>query len=243
MTKIEKPTAALIAAILLVLACAGGAVWFIHGNIGLSVAATFSDARGVSPGKPVEYKGIRIGTVEKVQVDLSSKAVVSMTIEREHVEHVRENALFLITSDIATSEPPGILLGYCKDENPYRYPPLETGAVVRGEESDMFFIFKTRFGCFRNGKNGLANAFKDLKKEFQEALNSPKMRQLSDDIEKFVLELDKKARENANRFLEEKGPEIRKKIEELIGELERLGRQEEADKWKKFLDEDLQRKT
>ena len=241
--KSKKPTAALIAAILLVIACAGGAVWFIRRSMGLSVAATFPDAKGVSPCDPVKYKGIRIGAVEKVQVDLSANATITMTIDREHAEHVRQHALFTISTDIGTGHPPGILLGYCKDENPYKSPLLVSGAVVRGEDSQLAFMFKTNVGCFRSDRKNLAEKFEDLAREFQDAWKSPKMRRFYDDIEKFVLDLNKKAREGAQKLQEEKAPEIRKKIEGLIRELERLGREKEADQWKKFLDEDLRQKT
>ncbi len=241
MAKEKRPAIIMAAVILLILTTAGAGAWFVYYMKGVKVIATFSSARGLAAQNPVIYKGIKIGSVADVKADFAGKAAATLKIESEHAGHLRQGALFVVSSDnIDCQKGPGILLGYCKDADPYQSPELKSGAVVQGEDSELVFIVKTNVGCFNETRDELSKALDDLKKNFRDALNSPELQQLYKDLEKFFLDLNKEAQDRSNRFFEKEAPELRKKIEELVEELKRLGRDKEAEEWERFLDEEMQ---
>jgi hypothetical protein len=237
----NKPLFVLISVILIIFATAFGGVYLIHTYEGLRLTINFSDAKGLYKDSPVEYKGIQIGSVLDIETDLRSNIPVLIKIDSEHSEHVRKNAVFVISSNISAANPPGILMGYCRDVDPQAFPKLPSGSVVDGEDSELVFMVKTRVGCFHQTTESFSKALENLKRSVDDVLNSPKAQQLYQDIENFFIELNKNMQERIEDFIEEKGPEIRKKIEELIKELEKLGHDEEAEKWKKFLKDELQK--
>ncbi len=243
MSKDKRPAIAMAAVILLIFAAAGAGVWFFYSMKGVRITATFASARGLVPKKTVVYKGIRIGSVVDVRADLAAKAAVALKIDSEHAQHIRQGALFVVSSEIESQTGPGILLGYCKDADPYQSPRLKSGAVVEGVDSELVFFVKTNVGCFNQTRDDISKTLDNLKKSFQDALNSPELQKLYKDLEKFFIDLDKEAQERSQRFFEKEAPEIRKKIEELVEELKRLGRDKEAEEWEKFLDEELRKEV
>lgn len=239
----NKPLLVLISVILIIFATAFAGVYLIHTYEGLRITINFSDAKGLSKNSPVEYKGNQIGSVIDIKTDLQSNIPVLVKIDSEHSEHLRENAIFVISSNISTGTPPGILVGYCKDVDPYAFPKLASGSVVEGEDSELVFMVKTRVGCFHQTTESFSKALENLKRSVDDVLNSPEAQQLYEDIENFFIELNQKMQDRIEEFIEEKGPEIRKKIEDLIKELEQLGYDKEAEKWKKFLKDELQKEV
>jgi archaellum component FlaC len=240
MVKKNKLLLLLIFTILIIISTAMAGVYFIRDMQGIKVTVTFSDAGGIYEKSPVEYKGVQIGSVQKIQADQQSNVSVALKINSNQAEHLRQNALFVISPDVSTGKPPGILVGYCKDHDPYKFPKLASGAFVNGEDSEVIFMVKTRVGCFSETTNNISKALEALKQNIDSVLNSPKAHQLYQDIETFFMDLNKFAQDHINHFMKEKGPEIRKKIEDLIKELERLGHKKEAEEWKKFLINEFQ---
>jgi hypothetical protein len=104
-------------------------------------------------------------------------------------------------------------------------------------------MVKTRVGCFSETTNNFSNALEALKQNIDSVLNSPKAHELYQDIENFFMDLNKIAQDHIKLFMEEKGPEIRKKIEDLIKELERMGHKKEAEEWREFLIDEFQNET
>jgi len=243
MVKKNKPFILLIFTILIIISAAMAGVYFIRDLQGIKITVTFLDARGLYEKSPVEYKGIQIGSVQKIQADRKSNVSVLLKIDSNQAEHLRQNALFVISPNVSTGKPPGILVGYCKDHDPYGFPKPASGAVVNGEDSEIIFMVKTRVGCFSETTNNFSNALEALKQNIDSVLNSPKAHQLYQDIENFFMDLNKIAQDHIKLFMEEKGPEIRKKIEDLIKELERMGHKKEAEEWKEFLIDEFQNET
>lgn len=243
MVKEKKFFLLLIITVLIIISAAIAGVYFIRDIQGTKITLTFSDAKGLYEKGPVEYKGIQIGSVQKVEANQKSKVSVLIKINSNQAEHVRQNALFVISQTVSTGKPPGILVGYCKDQDPYQLPEMTSGSVVSGEESELIFTIKTHVGCFSETTNNLSNAIEALKQNIDSVLTSQKARQLFHDIEAFFMELSKTAQDQIRHFMEEKGPEIREKIEELIKELERMGHKRAAEEWKKFLNDEFQHET
>ena len=61
-----------------------------------------------------------------------------------------------------------------------------------------------------------------------DALKSPEAEQIYSEVEDFVGELKEKGEEESKKLLEEKGPEMKKRLEKLIRELEKGGYEEKA---------------
>ena len=243
MAKKNKIYLMLIFTVLIIISAAMAGVYLIRDIQGIKIRVTFSDAKGLYEKSPVEYKGIQIGSVQKIQANQQSKVLVTIKIDSSQAEHLRQNALFVISQSVTTGKPPGLLLGYCKDHDPYGLPELASGSVLTGEDSELIFMVKTRVGCFSETSNNLSKALEALKQNIDSVLNSPKARQLYQDIETFFMDLNKTAQDQIRHFMEEKGPEIQRKIGELIKELERMGYKKEAEEWKKFLNDEFQSET
>jgi len=239
MVKKNKHFLLLIFTILIIISAATAGVYFIRDIQGIKITVTFLDAKGLYEKSPVEYKGIQIGSVQKIQADLQSKVSVLLKIDSNQGEHLRQDALFVISPNVSTGKPPGILVGYCKDHDPYGFPKLGSGAIINGEVSEVIFMVKTRVGCFSETTDNLSKALDALKQSIDSVFNSPKANQLYQDIETFFMDLNKITQDHIKHFIEEKGPEIRQKIEELIKELERIGHKNEAEEWKKFLENEF----
>jgi hypothetical protein len=240
MLKKNKLLLLLIFTVLIIISTAIAGVYFIHNIQGINITVTFSDARGLYEKSPVEYKGIQIGSVKKIQADRQSNVSALLKIDSNQAEHLRQNALFVISQNISTGKPPGILMGYCKNHDPYQFPETTSGTFFNGEDSEVIFTVKTRVGCFSETTNNLSKALEALKNNIDSVFNSPEIHQLYQDLEIFILELNKIAQDHIKHFIEEKGPAIRQKIEDLIKELERMGRKKEAEEWKKLLTKEFQ---
>lgn len=236
MVKKNKLILLMVFTILIIISAAMGGIYLIRDIQGVKITVIFPNAKGLYEQSPVEYKGIQIGSVQKIQADQQSDVPVLLKIDSKQAEHLRQNALFVISNE-STGKPPGILVGYCKDHDPYKLPKLASGAFVNGEDSELIFMVKTRVGCFSETTNNLSKTLEALKQNIDSLLNSPKAHQLYQDIETFFIDLNKTAQEHIKHFIEEKGPEIRKKIEELIKELDRMGHKKEAEEWKKLMEE------
>lgn len=228
----------LVFTILIIISAAMAGVYLIRDIQGIQITVIFSNARGLYEKSPVEYRGIQIGSVQKIQADRQTNVPVLLKIDSNQAEHLRQNALFVISSNVSTGKPPGILVGYCKDHDPYGFPKLTSGAFINGEDSELIFMVKTRVGCFSETSDNLSKTLETLKQNIDHVLKSPKAHQLYQDIETFFIDLNKVAQEQIKHFMEEKGPEIRKKIEALIQELERMGHKKEAEEWKNLMEED-----
>jgi ABC-type transporter Mla subunit MlaD len=235
MTKKNKLLLMLIFTILIIISTSLAGVYFIRNIQGINLTVTFSDAKGLYEKSPVEYKGIQIGSVQKIKTDQHSNVSVLLKIDSNQAEHLRQNALFVISQNVSTGKPPGILMGYCKNHDPYRFPEITSGTFFKGEDSEVIFAVKTRVGCFSETTNNLSTALEAFKNHIDSVINSPKVHQLSQDLEIFILELNKIAQDHIKHFIEEKGPEIRQKIEDLIRELEQMGRKKEAEEGKELL--------
>ncbi|MFO8084620.1 MAG: MlaD family protein [Desulfobacterales bacterium] len=243
MTKQNKPLFVLIFVILIVFATAIGGAFLIRSLEDIRLTVNFSDAKGLYENSAVEYKGVRIGTVSEIMTGSQSNIPVAIKIDSKHGDILRENALFVISSSISTAPPPGIIMGYCKDVDPFSSPKLSSGEVVDGENNEMVFTVKTRLGCFNQTTDSFSKALENLKHSIDNVLNSPKAQELYKDMENFFIDLHLHTQEMIQEFIKEKGPEIRKKIEDLIKELEQSGQEKEAEKWKKFLNEEFQKET
>ncbi len=227
----------IIFTIFIIIGSSMAGVYFIRNIQGINLTIKFSDARGLYRGSPLEYKGIQIGSVQKIQNDGQSKISVLVKIDSDAAEDLRQNALFVISRDLSTGDPPGILMGYCRDHDLQEFPKMLSGALITGEDSELIFLLKTHVGCFSKTSGSISDTLESLKKNIDRLLNSPKAQQLYRDIETFFMDLSKMTQEHFKRFMEEKGPEIRNKIEEFIKELERMGHKKEAEDWKKFMEE------
>jgi hypothetical protein len=235
MVKKNKLLLLFIFTILIIISTSIAGVYFIRDLQGINLTVTFSDARGLYEKSPVEYKGIQIGSVKKIQADRQSNVSALLKIDSNQAEHIRQNALFVISQNVSTGKPPGILMGYCKNHDPKRFPEMTSGTFFKGEDSEILFTVKTRVGCFSETANNLSTALDTFKNNIDSVLNSPKVNQLYQDLEIFILELNKNTQDHIKHFIEEKGPEIRQKIEDLIKELEQMGRKKEAEEWKELL--------
>lgn len=239
----NKPLIMFLSAILVVIIVAVGGIFLIRNFQGMRIKVNFSDAKGLHLESPIEFKGVSIGSVLEISADPRRNVSVSIKIDSKHSEHVRKNALFVISPDVSTSRSPGIMIGYCKEVDPYSFPKMASGSVVNGENSELVFLVKTQVGCFNQTTDNLIKALESLKSSIDSILNSPKAKKLYEDIENIFIDLNKNTQEQIKNFIKEKGPEIRKKIEDLIEELERLGHKNEAEKWKNFVKEELQNET
>jgi hypothetical protein len=229
MVKKNKLLLMLIFTILIIISTSIAGVYFIHNIKDINLTVTFSNARGLYEKSPVEYKGIQIGSVQKIKADQQSNVSVLLKIDSNQAEHLRQNALFVISPNISTGKPPGVLMGYCKNHDPYKFPETTSGSFFKGEDSEVIFAVKTRVGCLSETTHDLSKTLETFKNNIDSALNSPKVHQLYQDLEMFILELNKMAQNHIKHFIEEKSPEIRQKIEDLIKELERMGREKEVE--------------
>jgi hypothetical protein len=243
MVKNNKLLLLLIFTILIIISGAMAGIYFIRNLQGMKITVIFSDAKGLYEKSPVEYKGLQIGSVQKIRAESQSNVLVSLRIDSDQAEHLRQNALFVISPNVSKGTPPGVLVGYCKNHDPRQFPKLSSGTLVKGEDNELIFIVKTGVGCFSETTNNLSKILEALKQHIDNALNSPKVHQLYNELETFFMDLNKITQERIKHFLEEKGPEIRQKIEDLIKELERMGQQKEADEWKKLLINEFQTET
>jgi hypothetical protein len=240
MKKNNKLLILFIFTFLIIISGAVSGVYLIRNFQGMKITVTFPDAKGLYEKSPVEYNGIHIGSVQKIQAETQPNVSVVLKIDSDQTEHLRQNALFVISQNVSMGTPPGILVGYCKNQNPHRFPKLASGVIVNGENNEILFMIKTRVGCFKETSKSLSPALETLKQNLDGILNSPEVHQFYQDLEKFFIDLNKIIEDNINHFIEEKGPEIRKKIEDLIKELERMGRQKEAEELKKVLTNEFQ---
>jgi archaellum component FlaC len=240
MLKNNKLLLLLFFTVLIIISTAIAGVYFIHNIQGINITVTFSDARGLYEKSPVEYKGIQIGSVQSIQADSQSNVSALLKIDSNQAEHLRQNALFVISQNVSTGKPPGILVGYCKNHDPYRFAKTASSSFFNGEDSEVIFTVKTRVGCFSETTNNLSKALEGFKKNIDGVLNSPKVHQLYQDLEIFLMDLNKITQDHIRHFIEEKGPEIRQKIEDLIKELDQMGRKKEAEEWKKLLTHEFQ---
>jgi ABC-type transporter Mla subunit MlaD len=235
MVKKNKLLLLLIFTILIIISTSIAGVYFIRDLQGINLTVTFSDARGLYEKSPVEYKGIQIGSVQKIQASRQSNVSALLKIDSNEAEHIRQNALFVISQNVSTGKPPGILMGYCKNHDPNIFPEMTSGTFFKGEDSEVIFTVKTRVGCFSETANNLSKTLETFKNNIDSVLNSPKVHQLYQDLEIFILDLNKITQDHIKHFIEEKGPEIRQKIEDLIKELEQMGRKKEAEEWEELL--------
>ena len=61
--------------------------------------ATFNNVNGLVPGNNVRFSGIDVGTVRKIQIINDTSIHVTMTLDKEFRQHIKQNTLATIATD------------------------------------------------------------------------------------------------------------------------------------------------
>lgn len=65
----------------------------------IKVSALFSDINGLMPGNNVQFNGINVGTVSKVQATSDTAISVEYTIDKKMIEFITQNAIASVGTD------------------------------------------------------------------------------------------------------------------------------------------------
>ncbi|MCP4111599.1 MAG: MCE family protein [Desulfobacteraceae bacterium] len=213
-------------------------IWIFFANE-YKVRATFKDIKGVTVGSPLKYQGLKIGSVSEIKTGSDNKIILILEVDRDYTGYIREKALFAVSKDFFSDKPPEVLVGYCNDDKFENLAKLESGAEVTGEENKYVFGVKTKVGCFEKVLVKIPDTLNELTKDIGDILDSPEMKQLYGEIDKFAKDMSKLGNEQMQKFISEKGPHIRRQVERLIEELEQGGYKDKAKQWKEFLRQEL----
>ena len=110
MSKQNKQIVILVIVILSI-ASVGVTIFLIHGISDFKLKVRFSEAKGINGGSPVIYKGLKIGSVSKIEVNPDGKAAMVLKIDAGQKVFIRQNALFVINTGIFSGKSPQVLLG------------------------------------------------------------------------------------------------------------------------------------
>ena len=64
-----------------------------------TITASFSNVNGLVPGNNVRYSGIDVGTVDRIQLINDTVVHVSMLLDQDVRQHIRQNAIASIGTD------------------------------------------------------------------------------------------------------------------------------------------------
>jgi phospholipid/cholesterol/gamma-HCH transport system substrate-binding protein len=189
----------------------------------LRFAVLFQDAQGIERGDEVEYKGLEIGEVRRVDIDQEGNVRVEVEVRPRHRTAVA-------MSSVIDIERGGMLGGrklVIRDGEGARIPMLE-GAELMGRESGRDRAVDSLRRAGRDALESVGAVGESLAERFREIRDSEKGQELADSLTRLGEETATMTREQAERFREEQLPALRARAEELRRELEDKGLDDEA---------------
>jgi hypothetical protein len=211
------------------------AFWFLAlsacgGEGPLRFAILFQDAQGLSRGDHVEYKGLEIGEVTRIEIDPQGNVRVDLQIGVRHRGAIAMNSVFEV-------ERSGMLGGrklVVSDGVGARIPMLE-GAELVGRESEGDRAVDSLRRAGQSAIEGVGALGEGLAERLRALRDSEEAKELADSLTRFGEETASMTREQAQRFREEHLPALRERAEKLRRELEEKGLEEDAKKvWDDF---------
>ena len=153
----------LIIGVLLVLIVIGGFLFFRLDDFkmgswgGLDFIIEFDETFGLTEGSPIQYRGISVGTVTKIEFLQTGNVGVSVSIDSEYIEQMRQGSTFRVTENKST----------VSEELNYRSSifveiwvrdssPIEEGMILQGASGD-FQYYKQKIELL--GKDKLEDLF------------------------------------------------------------------------------------
>jgi phospholipid/cholesterol/gamma-HCH transport system substrate-binding protein len=116
---------ALLLFVMLVFFSARRQGWFAPKN---RYVVIFRDADGLHPGAPVTLMGLKVGVVEKVDINEARKVEVTIKVQRKYAKYLREDSRLVMARPFILAEKE-ILIQAGSDKSPM----LAEGAYVQGE--------------------------------------------------------------------------------------------------------------
>jgi len=207
---------------------------------GLQFSLTFQDARGLTAGDPVVYRGVEIGEVRSVELADRQGVRVAVLIRRPHRAAVYREARFVIERSRDHGTRPNARQLSVKDR-PGERTPIEAGSTFEGDEPGLGDVWQSLRAQGADALESARDLAHTLAGRLEEAADSPEARRLRKDIEAFIDDAGEMAGDQWEAFRRERLPELRRRAEELRDELRREGHEEKAkafwDDFTRWLDE------
>jgi hypothetical protein len=201
---------------------------------GLTFTVVFKDARGLTAGDPVVYRGVKIGAVRSVDVTTDGPVNVGVLIHRKHRETVYREARFVIEEAKENGARQNGRQITVKDRRGDR-TSVEEGDVIEGSEAGLAELLRS---LEEAGKDVLAAAKRLAEKLadcVEEACESPEAERFREDMRDFMRDADKTAREEWDRFRRDRLPALRERAERFREKLKEEGKLERAERfWDDF---------
>jgi hypothetical protein len=201
---------------------------------GLSFTVVFKDARGLEVGDPVVYRGVKIGAVRSVDVAADGPVRVGVLIQRKHRETVYREARYVIEEAKEHGARENGRQLTMKDRRGER-TPIEEGDVIEGGEAGLSEILRSLEEAGKDALDSAKRLADKLADCVEEACESPEAERFRKDVDDFMRDADKAAREEWGRFRQERLPALRERAERLRDKWRREGKLDRAEKfWKDF---------
>ncbi|MBN2371283.1 MAG: MCE family protein [Vicinamibacteria bacterium] len=201
---------------------------------GLTFTIVFKDARGLVSGDPVVYRGVKIGAVRSVDVANDGPARVSVLIQNMHREAVYREARFVIEEAGERGVRENGRQITIKDRRGER-TRVEDGDVIEGSEAGLSEILRSLEDAGKNALDAAKRLAEKLTDCVEDACETPEAERLREDVDEFMRDADKAAREEWGKFKQKRLPALREKAERLREKWRREGKLEQAEKfWDDF---------
>jgi soluble cytochrome b562 len=201
---------------------------------GLSFAVDFKDAKGLEAGDAVVYRGVKIGVVRSVDVAAGGPVRVGVLIDRKHREAVYREARFIVEKAQEHGARADGRQLTVKDRRGVR-TPIEEGGVIEGGEAGLSDVLQSLEEAGKDALDAAKRVADKLADCVEDACESPEFQRFREEVNDFMREADKAAREEWGHFKRNRLPALREKAERLREKWRREGKLERAEKfWKDF---------
>lgn len=189
----------------------------------LDFTITYREARGLRPEQPIVYKGLVVGKVRAVDLEPGGTVLVRCRIDPQYRAALYREARFSIEKTGGFLDTSGDRQIVVTDAGSVR-TPLQPDDVLAGSEGFLDHLLGAAPGAGDRAGRALAGAMAQA----QAWAASPEADRLRKDLQRFAAESASLARSEYERFRSQQWPEIEKQLQRAVGELERLGRGEDA---------------
>lgn len=228
----------LIVLFLFILILAGSVYWFFIYEGDRDISIVFDRADGISTGSKLVLKGVPVGEVKDITIGESGNVIIEAVVYKRYKDNVKSGSAFIIEGadgDLDSDKKQITVEVLNKDA-----PPLSEDATVKGYSSRAEFFVSSGGRILENTLDELEDWLEEFQRGIEEYKESGRGEELREEIEELMEEARRSA-EMGIKELREEIPHLKEMLNEIIRELRELGREKDAEEFRKEFDRYLER--
>jgi hypothetical protein len=223
----------LISAIVII---TGALYWFSSYKGDIEISIVFDTISGIGPGSKLMFKGMAVGEVNSADITNDGKINVKAIIYKGYKDRVNSSSVFIIESTDIKGE--SDIKQITIDVPNGLAPPLSQGARIEGYSSRTQFFLRTQGKALEGSYRRFENWLNELQKGIKEFREDEKGKRLKEEMQQLMESVRKSTDKGIDEFKKEI-PALKKRFDEIIEELKKLGRDKEAEEFRIEFDRHL----